>query len=78
MGASVSLSSSGYPLCLRIGVSSAAHQLCGMQGCVEIMYISAQTIIFTAIVYWMCWFQRDAGESSTGMDRLQSLSGRQL
>ncbi|KAL3160198.1 hypothetical protein ABBQ32_010959 [Trebouxia sp. C0010 RCD-2024] len=31
-------------------------------GCVEILYISVQTIIFTSIVYWMCWFQRDAGK----------------
>ena len=38
-----------------------------MQGCVEIIYISLQTIIFTAIVYWMCWFQRDAGEQSSCM-----------
>ncbi|KAL0051690.1 hypothetical protein WJX82_000289 [Trebouxia sp. C0006] len=31
-------------------------------GCVEILYISAQSVIFTVIVYWCCWFQRDAGK----------------
>lgn len=47
-----------------------------MQGCVEIMYISAQTIIFTAIVYWMCWFQRDAGQRSFQLSMLQLVSSR--
>ncbi|KAL0018676.1 hypothetical protein WJX77_002041 [Trebouxia sp. C0004] len=31
-------------------------------GCVEIMYVLAQGTIYCAIVYWMCWFQRDAGK----------------
>ena len=26
------------------------------------MYISLQSLVFTSIVYWMCWFQRDAGK----------------
>ncbi|DBA66686.1 TPA: hypothetical protein ACH3X2_002151 [Trebouxia sp. C0005] len=30
-------------------------------GCVEIMYLLVQGTIYCAIVYWMCWFQRDAG-----------------
>lgn len=32
-----------------------------LQGCVEIIYISVQITMYTFIVYWMCWFQRDAG-----------------
>ena len=44
-------------LCLRIGCH--AH----LQGCVEIIYISVQITMYTFIVYWMCWFQRDAGQS---------------
>ena len=35
-----------------------------LQGCVEVMYILIQGTIYCAIVYWMCWFQRDAGHSS--------------
>ncbi|DBA79271.1 TPA: hypothetical protein ACH3X2_007820 [Trebouxia sp. C0005] len=31
-------------------------------GCVEIIYISVQVVMYTMIVYWMCWFQRDAGK----------------
>ncbi|KAL3150185.1 hypothetical protein ABBQ32_000044 [Trebouxia sp. C0010 RCD-2024] len=31
-------------------------------GCVEIIYISVQITMYTLIVYWMCWFQRDAGK----------------
>ncbi|KAL3134216.1 hypothetical protein ABBQ38_006651 [Trebouxia sp. C0009 RCD-2024] len=31
-------------------------------GCVEIIYILIQGTIYCAIVYWMCWFQRDAGK----------------
>lgn len=27
----------------------------------EIIYISVQIVMYTMIVYWMCWFQRDAG-----------------
>ena len=34
----------------------------GVQGCVEIIYISVQVVMYTMIVYWMCWFQRDAGQ----------------
>ncbi len=33
-----------------------------VQGCVEIIYISVQVVMYTMIVYWMCWFQRDAGQ----------------
>lgn len=32
-----------------------------MQGCVEIVYITVQTILFIMVVYWMCSFQIDAG-----------------
>ena len=35
-----------------------------LQGCVEIIYILIQGTIYCAIVYWMCWFQRDAGHST--------------
>lgn len=28
----------------------------------EIIYISVQITMYTLIVYWMCWFQRDAGQ----------------
>ena len=35
-----------------------------VQGCVEIIYISVQVVMYTMIVYWMCWFQRDAGEQA--------------
>lgn len=33
-----------------------------MQGCVEIVYVTLQTVLFVVIVYWMCWFQVDAGK----------------
>ena len=36
--------------------------LVNVQGCVEIIYISIQCLVYCAIVYWMCWFQRDAGD----------------
>ena len=58
--ASASVSTAGCTLCMTHLVLMSVW----LQGCVEIMYISLQTIIFTAIVYWMCWFQRDAGEQS--------------
>lgn len=32
-----------------------------LQGCVEIAYITVQTVMFVMVVYWMCWFQIDAG-----------------
>ena len=32
-----------------------------LQGCVEIVYITLQTLMFVMVVYWMCWFQIDAG-----------------
>eukprot|EP00891_Asterochloris_glomerata_P005171 jgi/Astpho2/5171/Aster-04755 len=31
-------------------------------GCVEIIYLSVQSLVYCSIVYWMCWFQRDAGK----------------
>ncbi|KAL3140482.1 hypothetical protein ABBQ38_004739 [Trebouxia sp. C0009 RCD-2024] len=31
-------------------------------GCVEIIYVLIQGTIYCSIVYWMCWFQRDAGK----------------
>ncbi|KAL3141609.1 hypothetical protein ABBQ32_004850 [Trebouxia sp. C0010 RCD-2024] len=31
-------------------------------GCVEIVYITVQTALFVMVVYWMCWFQIDAGK----------------
>ena len=37
--------------------------LCHVQGCVEICYITLQCLLFVMIVYWMCWFQIDAGQS---------------
>ena len=37
------------------------------QGCVEIIYLSVQSLIYCSIVYWMCWFQRDAGELKAGL-----------
>lgn len=37
------------------------HCVCLMQGCVEIVYITVQTILFVIVVYWMAWFQIDAG-----------------
>lgn len=42
-------------------VLTACHAC--VQGCVEIIYISVQITMYTLIVYWMCWFQRDAGQS---------------
>ena len=45
-------------------VHSAAEHQCGTQGCVEILYILVQGTIYCSIVYWMCWFQRDAGTHS--------------
>ena len=38
-----------------------------LQGCVEIIYLSVQSLIYCSIVYWMCWFQRDAGELNAGL-----------
>ena len=26
------------------------------------MYITVQSIMFVLVVYWMCWFQVDAGQ----------------
>ena len=43
-----------------LGCRRLMHKLC-LQGCVEIVYITAQTILFVMVVYWMCWFQIDAG-----------------
>ncbi|KAL0021570.1 hypothetical protein WJX77_010078 [Trebouxia sp. C0004] len=31
-------------------------------GCVEICYITLQCLFFVMVVYWMCWFQIDAGK----------------
>lgn len=45
-----------WPLYVRVRVCD------GVQGCVEIIYISVQVVMYTMIVYWMCWFQRDAGQ----------------
>lgn len=38
-----------------------------LQGCVEIIYLSVQSLVYCSIVYWMCWFQRDAGELKPGL-----------
>lgn len=54
----------------QIGFESCDHGPCKsglrvcdwVQGCVEIIYISVQVVMYTMIVYWMCWFQRDAGQ----------------
>ena len=40
------------------------HSPFAVQGCVEIVYVTLQTLIFVLVVYWMCWFQRDAGWST--------------
>ena len=40
------------------------HSSFAVQGCVEIVYVTLQTLIFVMVVYWMCWFQRDAGQST--------------
>ena len=33
-----------------------------LQGCIEIIYILVQSILYTVIVYFMCGFIRDAGK----------------
>ena len=35
----------------------------------EIIYLSVQSLIYCSIVYWMCWFQRDAGKLKDGLLR---------
>ena len=40
-----------------------AECVCGVvQGCVEIIYIAVQGTLYCFIVYWMCYFQVDAGK----------------
>lgn len=55
--------------CKLIPDCASAQSLVGkcVQGCVEIIYISVQITMYTLIVYWMCWFQRDAGQSPLAM-----------
>ena len=38
------------------------HAMSSLQGCVEIIYVSVQCIVYCFIVYWMCYFQVDAGK----------------
>lgn len=43
------------------------------QGCVEICYITLQCLLFVMIVYWMCWFQIDAGKSYCNQVQVQNV-----
>lgn len=39
------------------------QQVLLVQGCVEILYVTFQMLVYVVVVYWMCWFQIDAGTS---------------